>query len=138
MSSKLINSLSTLSSKEWSSFRKFLLMNTRDDSDNFKIFKFIQLRKDGMDVLENLDTLRMKYFPKFTGKGFSNVMSRLQLWLEEWMVIEEMRSIKYEKELLLVKATNRRGLYDQADQTARKVNELPRSKLTGYHSPANQ
>ena len=121
MSSKVIETLSTFSSKEWSSFRKYLLTKTGEDSDIFEVFSILFDRRNRLHTLEKLEEKRRKYFDHLTPKGFSNVLSRINLWLEEWLSIQMMQSIDYEEELLLTKAYNSRGLYDLADQKARKI-----------------
>lgn len=118
---KLISTLATLSNEEWSSFRKYLLMHTREESDNYEFFSLIRSRKDRLYTLDDADELRVKYFPQLSSKGLSNLMSRLFNWLEEWLVIQQLQNEKYTSSLALINAYNKRGLFKLADQTARRL-----------------
>ncbi|NNL92088.1 MAG: hypothetical protein HKO66_07645 [Saprospiraceae bacterium] len=120
---KLIRTLNTLTPEEWSSFRKYLLMYTRKGSDNFDFFEFLHIRKDRLSSMVDADIIRERHFAQLTSKGFSNMMSRIFNWLEEWLSIHEFKKQAYQQELMLVKAYNKRGLYKLADRTAKKTED---------------
>ncbi|NNE13754.1 MAG: hypothetical protein HKN51_02175, partial [Saprospiraceae bacterium] len=120
---KLIRTLNTLTPEEWSSFRKYLLMHTRKGSDNFDFFEFLHIRKDRLSSMVDADIIRERHFAQLTSKGFSNMMSRIFNWLEEWLSIHEFKKQAYQQELMLVKAYNKRGLYKLADRTAKKTED---------------
>jgi len=120
---KLISVLTTLGSEEWSSFRKYLLKYTRRGSDNFNFFEFLNQRRDKLHSLQSSEEIRLKYFSKLSSKGFSNMMSRVFNWLEEWLAIHEFKQQQYAEELMLIKAYNRRGLYKLANTKATRLEE---------------
>lgn len=120
---KLIQALITLEKDEWIAFRKYLLMHTSIESDNYKIFAYLQKRKEKLDALPEIEILRKKYFPDLSQKSILNVFSRLYLWLEDWLVYYTMKKDKMKSDLLLVKQLNRRGLYNLADQKAKQLHK---------------
>lgn len=98
-------------------------MVSGEGSDNLRMFSFLQERKERLSSLTDSDQIRLKHFTKFTSKGFSNCLSRLFQWLEEWLVIEQVKREKYEREVRLVRAYNERGLYGLADRLAARIEE---------------
>lgn len=121
---KLLRTLNTLTPDEWSSFRKYLLMHTRKGSDNFDFFEYLHIRKSRLHTMTDADAVREKHFSQMTSKGFSNMMSRLFNWLEEWLSIEEFKRQRYQEELMLIKSYNRRGLYKLANSNADKLEKI--------------
>lgn len=119
--SKLIQILSTLNKEEWISYRKYLLMYTSEDSDNYRVFAYLQRRKSKMQYLPELEDIRSKHFHNLSSKSILNILSRLYIWLEEWLVFYSMKNDKMESDLLLVKLLNRRGLYNLADQKTKRL-----------------
>ena len=118
---KLISVLITLTPEEWSSFRKYLLMYTRKGSDNFDFFEFLNHKKERLTALPAAEEVRTKHFPKLSAKGFSNMMSRILNWLEDWMAIDEFKQVQYQEDLMLIKSYNRRGLFKLANAKAAKL-----------------
>lgn len=119
--SKLVQALITLQKEEWSSFRKYLLMYTSEDSDNFEVFTFLQKRKEKLESLPNIQIIRKKHFSHLSQKSILNIISKLYLWLEEWLVYFTTKNDKMQSDLILVKQFNRRGLYNLADQKSRQL-----------------
>ncbi len=118
---KLLTALNIITRDEWSSFRKYLLIHTREDSDNFQCFIQLAERKDNL-LKEGLDeSLRKKYFPKMKPKSFSNLLSRLFSWFEDWFAIVNFESKKYSRELALIQGYNQRGLFKLANQASSKL-----------------
>ena len=118
---KLLTALNTITRDEWSSFRKYLLMFTREDSDNFQCFIQLAERKDNL-MKEGLDeSLRKKYFPKMKPKSFSNLLSRLFSWFEDWFAIVTFENKKYTRDLTLIQGYNERGLFKLANQASSKL-----------------
>ena len=118
---KLFDTVSTLTDDEWSSFGKYLQLHTRKTSDNFKAYKSLwRHRKEILD--EGMaDHLKRKYFESMSPKAYSNMLSRVFLWFEEWFAIEQFQNEKFEKKLLLVKGYNQRGLFKQANSIASQL-----------------
>jgi len=128
---KFIQALSSFSKSDWLSFKKYLLFKVNEDSEHFKLFTLIQKRKDDLPNKEELDTMRTKYFKGKSVKIFSNMLSQLHQYCEEWLVDDQLYKDKYLPDLILLKAQNRRGLFNLADQTAKKLEKklLSASKL---------
>ena len=118
---KLIQALISFNKEEWISFRKYLLMYISEDSDNYEVFSFLQKRKAKLEALREIEMIRVKHFPHLSQKSILNILSRLYLWLEDWMVYYTMQKDKLESDLLLVKQLNRRGLYNLADQKSKQL-----------------
>jgi len=120
-SPKLFTALHVLSKDEWLSFRKYLLMQTRAESNNFECFSLLAERKDQLldDGLE--ENLRSQFFPTMSSKGFSNVLSKLFQWFEDWFAIHSFQEERYGKELHLIKNYNQRGLFTLADKVSSKL-----------------
>lgn len=118
---KLIQALSTFNKEEWISYRRYLLMNTSEESDNYRIFVFLQKRKKKLIDIAELDEIRKKHFSNLSTKSILNILSRLYIWLEDWLVYYSISNDQMESDLLLVKELNRRGLYNLADQKTKQL-----------------
>ena len=99
-------------------------MHTRKGSDNFDFFEYLHKRRERISSITDADGVRENHFPQMTLKGFSNMMSRLFNWLEEWLAIEEFKKQRYQEEVMLVKAYNRRGLYKLANSHAKILKKI--------------
>ena len=127
-SPKLFTSLQVLSKEEWLSFRKYLLMYTRAESHNFQCFSLLaerqnQLQEEGLE-----EHLRLQYFPTLSPKRFSNVLSKLFQWFEDWFAIHSFKKEKFAKEVALVRRYNQRGLFTLANKhSARIISEIKKS-----------
>jgi hypothetical protein len=67
-------------------------------------------------------------------KAVQNLFSRINLWTEEWLSINEMQNEKYASDIFLLKAYNRKGLYNLADQLYNKLqNEIQSNNLICPH-----
>jgi len=118
---KLIQALSTLNKEEWISYRKYLLMYTSEASDNYKVFAYLQKRKTKLTELDEIEDIKQKHFKSLSTKSILNILSKLYLWLEEWLVYYSIKKDKMESNLILVKQLNRRGMYNLADQKAKQL-----------------
>lgn len=121
MTSKLISCLSVLSKEEWTSFRKFLLMKTGEESDNYLLFKAFQKRKSKLTTMKNADKIWREEFGHMSQKAFANLQSRVMNWLEEWLVFYDAQKNKHKQNVELIEAYNKRGLYQLADQIYNKT-----------------
>lgn len=119
--SKLITVLSNLSKGEWQSLKKHVLANTSKESDVFSIFTFLYSHKDKISTIEEVEPIVKKHFKHLTVKVFLNHMSTLFQWLETWLVMQEIAHEKYTFDLTLLKALNRRGHYNLANQVHQKL-----------------
>jgi len=118
---KLIQALSSFSKGDWIDFRKFVLTKTGADSEHFALYSQIQKQKKDLPNKEGLEHLRSKYFFHKTVKGYSNMLSQLFQWCEEWLVINQLYKDRYQADLILLKSLNRRGLFTLANQTANRL-----------------
>ena len=69
---KLIQVLSSLNKEEWIAYRKYLLMHTTEDSDNYRVFAYLQKRKDKLENLPELEEIRSKHFITLNSKSILN------------------------------------------------------------------
>lgn len=120
MTSKLIMCLSVFTKEEWISFRKYLLMKTGKESDNFQVFEALQKRKVKLVEMKNANQIHQVEFGHMSQKAFANLLSRLTTWLEEWLVMFDAQKNKWYQNLMLVEGYNKRGLYQLADQVYHK------------------
>ena len=118
---KLFAALSTLKDVEWTSLKKYIKTQTREDSHSYLCFTLIQKQKDKLNEIEYEKVIKRKYFKSMTTKAFSNILSKLFVMFEEWFVLKLLKEDKYAKEILLTKGYNERGLFKLANQTADKT-----------------
>ncbi len=118
---KLIQIISTFNKEEWISYRKYLLMYNSEESDNYKVFAYLQKRKNTLQDLPQLEVIKNKHFKNVSTKSLLNIISRLYLFLEEWLVYYSIKKDRMESNLILVKQLNRRGLYNLADQKTKRL-----------------
>lgn len=118
---KLIQAFSSFSKPDWISFRKYLLLKTGKDTEYYLLFAEIQKRKEALVENDVLSTIQTKTFKGKSDKLFSNMLSQLYAWTEEWLIQNQLYKDKYLPDLILLKSLNRRGLFNLADQTAKKL-----------------
>lgn len=118
---KLFHVLLSFSDEEWTSYKKFLLQHTRADATNYKLIQvlFSNRKKLGQEDFDK--TVKAKHFPDIKPKPFSNILSKLFSWLEDWLAIDTFRNQRYAPELQIIKAYNERGLFKLANRTAEKL-----------------
>jgi|GEM_PF-3524008 len=118
---KLIHILQNLSLEEWTSLRKFVLMYTKDSSESYRLFSTLRKRIQGIEKNEDLYKINQEQFSQMSAKAFSNVMSKLTGWTENWIVYQSTLTNENEKDIALTKYYNRNGLYKEADAIVQKV-----------------
>ncbi len=114
---KLVAVLSLLEKEEWGDLQDFILVKTSAESDLFGVFLFFKAQKETLHQLSETEDVVHRFFPHLTTKVFQNHMSTLFAYTESWLAIREMLTKKYESDLLLLEAYNRRGAYKLANQT---------------------
>ena len=124
---KLILLLAQLEPSEWRALKKFILMYTRESSDNFELFTLLRKDIDHLNTNEEVKQLHQEHFPQMTSKTYSNMMSRLTVWVEDWMVYEDMRKSD-DKDIRLIRLYNSRGLYKESNAVARKAIKTAKNK----------
>ena len=114
---KLVAVLSLLEKEEWGDLQDFILGKTSAESDLFGVFLFFKAQKETLHLLSETEAVVDHFFSHLTTKVFQNHMSTLFAYTESWLAIREMLTKKYESDLFLLEAYNRRGAYKLANQT---------------------
>ena len=114
---KLVAVLSLLEKEEWGDLQDFILEKTSAESDLFGVFLFFKAQKETLHLLSETEAVVDRFFSHLTTKVFQNHMSTLFAYSESWLAIREMLTKKYESDLFLLEAYNRRGAYKLANQT---------------------
>lgn len=118
---KLIEGLLFLDKSEWLSLRKYALMYCTETSDNFRLLdQFFRVRGRLADR-EELSRIKDSQFRGMSTKNFSNLMSRVNQWFEEWLVWHEGKKDDDLRDVELVRILNRRGAYGLADKVYHRV-----------------
>lgn len=118
---KLIDGLLMLRKEEWISFRKYILMYCSKTSDNYKLLDFLFSIRGNLSEHPDLETIKKPLFDEMTVKSFSNLMSRIFNWFEEWLIWYMNKKDKVACDIELVKIYNRKGAFNLADKTYRRV-----------------
>ena len=113
--------LTSLTKEEWLGFHKNLLGITKSSTDLYKLFFYFKKNKNRLEKLPDLEIVRSLHFEHLTTKGLSNLMSKLMGILECWLAAQLLEKTAYQKELLLIKTYNNRGLYKLANRVAQKL-----------------
>jgi len=117
--SKLLNLVGSFSEKDWRKCRK-LIETRRPDSKELRLFKFLKNNhhKHDSDRL-SIDNLKNSTILGYNSKkNVQNIMSRLSLLIEDYMVLESYEEDKLEREYRLFKSYNDRGLFGLANKKA--------------------
>lgn len=117
---KLIVGLQTLSQKDWSAFRKYVLWHKGENTEVARCFEVLKLKKDSLEEFDS-SKWHKKYMPQLSQKAWLNLMSKLYLMLEDWVVYKEMRADSIKSGILLIKYWNRSGKYKLANSKAKQV-----------------
>lgn len=118
---KLLAGLKLLDKDEWISFRKYMLMYCTPASDNYELLGYLYSIRGQLTEISNLEELKIPHFSKMSVKAFSNLMSRIFNWYEAWLVWHESKKDDVYQDVQLVKIYNRRGAFNLADKTYRRV-----------------
>ena len=133
---KLINILKQLNSQEWSSLRKYLLMYTRLDSDNYALFDLLRQNISKINQNKDVVVLHSRHFTQMSAKSFTNMLSRVTGWTENWIVYQEIQKDERTSNGILLNYYNKKGLYKEANNTAlkeeKKLKGEKKESLTKY------
>ncbi len=118
---KLVQIFKKFSKAELTALEKHMNSLHQAGSDDYRIFKALQ--KQILKAPQKLDVenIKKKQFPQMTDKGFSNMLSRVGIQVEDWLVSYDISQSKCERELQLVRSYNQRGLYQLATKLYRKL-----------------
>lgn len=114
--SKLVQALAVIEKEKWTLLTAEVLSHTSDGADVFAIYSFLKSEKDNLGSLPEVEEVVHQHFPHLSVKVFQNYLSVIFGWVESWLAHREMTAKKYEEELFLLEAYNRRGAYKLADQ----------------------
>jgi len=117
---KLFQVLYILQDEDWIAFKKFVLQYTRDDSVNYKCLQLLYSYRKRLDEQDFDKKMMKKHFSELKPKAFSNLLSKLLNWLEEYLAIKTFREDKRAVQLALVNKYNRLGLFKISDQVKNK------------------
>jgi len=118
---KLIDGLKILEKEEWISFRKYILMYCSKSSDCYILLDYLFNARNSEEKLSDTRSIKKRLNPKMTAKCFSNNMSILFIWFEEWLVWNENKKNGVANNIQLVGIYNRKGFFNLADKTMRSV-----------------
>ncbi|MDF1698021.1 MAG: hypothetical protein P1U56_19395 [Saprospiraceae bacterium] len=118
---KLIEGLKILDKEEWVSFRKYSLMYCSKQSDNYKLLQYLSENRSRLDSFTEVEHIRTPKFARMTAKNFSNLMSRVFSWFEEWFIWKSNLEDQIGFDVQLVKLYNRRGAFRLANKTYKRV-----------------
>lgn len=121
---KLVDGLIMLDKEEWISFRKYILMYCTKSSDNYRLLDFLFSIRSKLETLSDIEEIKNPLFTAMTDKNFSNLMSRVFIWYEEWLVWYENKKDITASDIQLVKIYNRRGVFSLADKTYSRVEKI--------------
>jgi hypothetical protein len=111
----LIKVLKTLTKEEWESLVKFVLMSHDKQSDNYRVVNSLHKQFQQKGDL-NPHQIKENIFSHLTAKGYSNLLSRTLKLVKNWLVFFDGQASQVDKQLNLIKALNRRGVYGMANK----------------------
>jgi len=117
---KLFQVLSTLNDNEWKSLIKYIKMCHDVESDNYRLIVVLKkLFSKRMEVEPLL--VKQSHFDVLTPKGFSNLLSRVYAVVQDWLVYYDGQAPSYDKQINLIKAYNKRGVYSIANKLYQRL-----------------
>ncbi|HLO53313.1 MAG TPA: hypothetical protein VK169_03440 [Saprospiraceae bacterium] len=118
---KFVQLLTSFDKDEWPSFKKYVLSQYTENSDTYRIFKWLQDRKNELSEMDDVYILASKQFKGMTSKVFLNHLSLLYQLVERWLVNEQLSYENTTFKLLLHRNLQRRGMYHIADQLSNQL-----------------
>jgi hypothetical protein len=126
---KFVQLVTSFAKDEWLSFKKYVLSQYTENSDTYRIFKWLHDRKNELDEMGDVYILASKQFKGMTSKVFLNHLSLLYQLAEKWMVNEQLNHEETTFKLLLHRNLQIRGMYHLADQLSNQLQkELSKEK----------
>lgn len=126
---KFVQLVTSFTKDEWLSFKKYVLSQYTENSDTYRIFKWLQERKNELNEMDDIYLLISKQFKGMTSKVFLNHLSLLYQLAEKWMVNEQLNHEETTFKLLLHRNLQIRGMYHLADQLSNQLQkELTHNK----------
>jgi len=134
---KLIQVLESLDDTEWESLGKYLLMHHSKESDNYQLYTYLSRQWKEQKALD-YRTVRVDHFTRISPKGFSNLMSKIYLTTLDWLVYYDVHEDPYMRELMIIKALNKRGVYRIVNKRYKKLESdlLDKGSCLDHHRSA--
>jgi len=118
-SSKLHQLLSTLKDKEWLELRDFIHYKKATPQLTTLYSYIFQRRKNLDSKVMTIDYIINRKFTGLSRKNFQNMMSKLTIIIEEYLVIQNVLNDQLETEYRIFQNYNDRNLYGLANNKAR-------------------
>lgn len=118
---KFIEIYNGLTPEERKKLKKHINQTFLTSSDMVKLFNTIYSAKKISDTSKLLSDIHSKYFENLSSKRFTNLLAQLKSTLDDWLICYELLNSKYDKSLALLEAYNNRGIYDEANRVAQKL-----------------
>ena len=120
---KLYIALRSLFKEEWKSLQRYVIMETSNTSDAYNLFVYMYNCHKVNKTPSSKEETRAHLFPEMAEKRFLNLCSMTYLIFEDWLVWYEIKKDKVLCGIHLVKAYNRRGIFELADKTFARVHK---------------
>lgn len=121
MSENILQTFLIVEPRKWNVLRNNVLSFHSESSDLFKIFTFIYKRKNKLKEISLGEDERLRYFKHISHKRFINLISQINIILENFLIQEHIMNKAHERDLILNKIYNDNGLYKKADRKANKI-----------------
>lgn len=119
---KAIKLISTFNKADWRECGYFLRGQYKAGHEILRLFQELKSSKRTLHNPKfNIDELRSEHFSTITKKSFSNLLSRLNLDIETYLVQHSLIQDPIRSELELLKALTDRGLYKEFDKKAAQL-----------------
>ena len=121
LKTKLVTTLDALPKEEWVLLKRHLMATVDSDTNLYHLFEFFFRNRNRLDKIQQEDLQAIPKMQRLSTKGVSNLSSKLLQEVDVWLIKSELYKSRFEPDILLVKALNRRGVYHRADQEARRI-----------------
>lgn len=117
--SKLFNIISSFTADDWNKCFRHLEAR-KSESKELRLFKFLKNNQKKLDSDKlSIDNLKNSTILGYnTKKNVQNIMSRLTLMIEDYMILDSFNEDQIEREFRLFKCYNDRGLFKLANNKA--------------------
>jgi len=121
MKVKLLDFLRTLEKSEWVEFRLYLLKEASKSRKILRLFELIYHKRNGALDKAYLEHIYAQEFQELSRKSFYNLLSKIHLFLDDWLALQEYQADDFRRKLYRIKSFNKRGLYREADKLFYKL-----------------
>lgn len=118
---KLFTILSHLEKEEWNSWMKAVKGQIMPGNDADTLLDILHAARTKLDTHGQAEDLQIRHFPNRSVKYVSNMLSTFLNWTEDWIVLQQIKAEKYQKELTLLRWYNERGLHTFANTMASEL-----------------